>query len=109
MATLIKIEQGTAFHSGQNLCRSCVYGWVRETTKEEAIFCENVQPTIRMRDPVVRCSQYKDKTATSLNDMYKMAFILETDKRKNVVGFVSAKEWFKKNEDIDPEAWRVQA
>ena len=103
---LIKIRRGTVNSSGENLCRSCVSGWVREMDNGTVeIRCQIDEQ--ELTQAVRTCNKYTDRVAIGLNQMYQTARILEVDKRGQILGFITSKDWYKKHQDDDPDAWRV--
>jgi hypothetical protein len=44
---------------------------------------------------IVTCSRFDDRRLTSLNEMRRTAWILQTDEQHKTIGFVSNKQWRK--------------
>lgn len=102
----LKVRGGTVNSSGQNLCRSCASGWVRELDNGR-IEIRCMIDEQELHQPVRSCNRYNDKSKVDLNQMYQTARILEVDRRGQIVGFITSKDWYKKHQDDDPDAWRV--
>jgi len=51
------------------------------------------------------CSKYDDRRQPSLYDMRRMAWILRTDEKRNVVGFVSNQKWRQSKEFRNNPYW----
>jgi hypothetical protein len=64
---------------------------------EEYIHCSLMEKPIRMR--VTECNRYLDRSQPSLWVMKEFAWVLESDSRRQKIGFVTAKEWRKSNQD----------
>lgn len=101
MSTLLKIVRGTRSSELPRLCDSCQSGVVRRGASEsdEHIHCTVTERDVTMR--VVECSRYEDRTQPSLWDMRQIAWILQTDSKRQRIGFLRAKEWERKHEDED--------
>ncbi|HET8550108.1 MAG TPA: hypothetical protein VFL57_18990 [Bryobacteraceae bacterium] len=48
---------------------------------------------------VIECSRYVNRSEPSLYDMRQIAWVLQTDSRRQKIGFLRAKEWERKHED----------
>jgi hypothetical protein len=48
---------------------------------------------------VVECSRYGNRSEPSLYDMRQIAWVLQTDSRRQKIGFIRAKQWERKYED----------
>ena len=83
-------------------CNTCRSGLVTRGAAEsdEQVFCMMIkgQPVGR---PVVECNRYVNRTLPSLWDMRQIAWVLETDSKRQRIGFIRAKEWERKNEDCE--------
>jgi len=79
-------------HTG--LCGSCRYATLAETTNGKLLIeCDWFGRHIR--EPIVHCSKHSDLRSPSLSDMRNTAWILQTDEKKKVIGFISNQEWRK--------------
>jgi hypothetical protein len=81
------------------LCDTCQYGVVRRGAPEsdEEIFCTLTEQ--RLARAVVECNRYLDRTLPSLWDMRQIAWVLDTDSKRQRIGFIRAREWERNNPD----------
>lgn len=49
--------------------------------------------------PVVECSAYSYRTKPSLREMEEIAWVLQTDKKRQQVGFVSSADWRRQHDE----------
>ena len=98
---MIKVQDGTR-NDGKAICRTCQHGIVARGAADsnEFIHCGYIGRRITIT--VAECSKYVDSTTPSLNDMYNIAWILETSKNQRVIGFVSPQEWARKSGNAPP-------
>lgn len=91
-----KIQQN--FTNG--LCDNCsqFFAFVDSKNNMRAS-CNNTMPATRLKNPVVRCSDFIDKRAPSLYEMRQIAWVLETNEKQEAVGFVKPKP--RSNHDYD--------
>lgn len=98
----IKVHDGTPVHEGKGLCNSCKHSHVYRSGAESevTVLCTLSASgnSMRIKKPVVECSEYCNKTTKSLWDMEKIAWVLAT-KNGKPIGFLSAREARKKQED----------
>jgi hypothetical protein len=80
-------------------CRSCSTALGPAQTQDFS-FCHAFGLRILM--PVLHCTRYDDKRLPSLQDMYDQAFYLTTTDDKKPIGFVTAKEWYRRNSGSVP-------
>jgi hypothetical protein len=64
---------------------------------EEHVHCSLMEKPLRMR--VTECNRYIDRTQPPLWAMKEIAWVLESDSKRQKIGFVTAKEWRKLNEN----------
>jgi hypothetical protein len=97
--TQIKVFQGTRSVDAPRLCDSCSNGVVMRgpADSEEYIHCSLMEKPIKMR--VTECNRYVDRSKPSLWAMKEIAWVLQSDSKRQKIGFVTAKEWRKLNED----------
>jgi len=71
------------------MCDSCQSGVVRKGASEsdEHIFCTHINCGVEIR--VVECNQYQDRSQPSLWDMRQIAWVLQTDSKRQRIGFMS--------------------
>jgi hypothetical protein len=99
MSTRVKVLNGTRSLCAPRLCDTCQSGIVRRGPSEsnEEIYCTLMKRNVEMR--VVECSRYVDRSRPSLWDMRQIASVLQTDSKRQKIGFLRAKEWERKFED----------
>ena len=99
MGTRLKVLDGTRSLHAPRLCDTCRHGVVRRGAREsdETVFCTLTERALTTR--VVDCNRYIDRTAPSLWDMRQIAWVLQTDSRRERIGFIRAKAWEAKHED----------
>lgn len=56
-------------------------------TGDTVTFCNNMMVPFRVTRPVVRCTDFEDRTRENKYQMEKIAWTLTTDKKGNRVGF----------------------
>lgn len=89
--SVIKINRGTPDGSRESLCESCRHATIVEgvTFRERVVYCGELygmkQDNLPMK--VVRCSAYDNKSTPSLRSMELIAWTLQTDAGKKVIGF----------------------
>ena len=95
----IKVFQGTRSADAPRLCDSCSNGVVMRgaAESEERIYCMLMERALEMR--VTDCNRYLDRSAPPLWAMKEIAWVLESDSKRQKIGFVTAKEWRKLNEN----------
>jgi len=101
MSTRLKVLGGTRSMDAPRLCDSCQFGVVRRGAPEsdEEIFCKLTEQ--RLGRAVVECNRYVDRNLPSLWDMRQIAWVLDTDSKRQRIGFIRAREWEAKNPDDD--------
>ncbi|MBV9768887.1 MAG: hypothetical protein JOZ32_04895 [Bryobacterales bacterium] len=97
--TQIKIFQGTRSIEAPRLCDSCANGVVMRgpAESEEYVHCSLMKQPIQMR--VTECNRYVDRSQPSLWAMEEIAWVLQSDSKRQKIGFITAKEWRKLNEN----------
>jgi hypothetical protein len=97
--TQIKVFQGTRSVDAPRLCDSCSNGVVMRgpAESEEQVYCMLMERNIEMR--VTECNRFVDRARPSLWAMKEIAWVLESDSKRQKIGFVTAKEWRKLNEN----------
>lgn len=97
--TKIKVFQGTRSVDAPRLCDSCSSGVVMRgpAESEERVYCWLMEKPIEMR--VTECNRYVDRSQPSLRAMKEIAWVLQSDSKRQKIGFVTAKEWRKLNEN----------
>ena len=81
------------------LCDSCSNGVVMRgpADSEEYVYCSLMEKAIQMR--VTECNRYVDRAQPALWAMKEIAWVLEADSRRQKIGFITAKEWRKLNQN----------
>ncbi len=94
-----KVFQGTRSVDAPRLCDSCSNGVVLRgpADSEEYVYCSLVEKPIGMR--VTECNRYTDRTHAPLWAMQEIAWVLQVDPKRQKIGFMSAKEWQRLNEN----------
>ena len=94
------VENGTPI-DGNNLCRSCRYSTIARGLSEnqQIVKCSVLNKTVNFK--VVNCSNYDDKSKPSLISMSQIAWSLVTDRKKQTIGFVSPKEFYKNKDNYE--------
>ena len=97
--TQIKVFQGTRSVDAPRLCDSCSNGVVMRgpAESEERVYCMLMERKLEMR--VTECSRYLDRTQPPLWAMKEIAWVLQSDSKRQQIGFVTAKEWRQLNEN----------
>ena len=97
--TQIKVFQGTRSVDAARLCDSCSNGVVMRgpAESEERVYCMLMERKLEMR--VTECNRYVDRAQPSLWAMKEIAWVLQADSKRQKIGFISAKEWRKLNDD----------
>jgi hypothetical protein len=102
--TKIKVFQGTRSVDAPRLCDSCSNGVVMRgpADSEESVYCSLMERPLKMR--VTECNRYVDCARPALWAMKEIAWVLEADSKRQKIGFITAKEWRKlnQNEDLVP-------
>jgi hypothetical protein len=96
----IKIKGGTP-RSSDSLCQTCSRGHVIKgfRVSEEQVFCRYFYIEREIRFPVSACTFYEDSRLASKSEMEEIAWFLTTRKSGRTVGFVSAAQFRKMEED----------
>ena len=108
--TTIKIFQGTRSSESARLCDSCSNGVVMrgEAESEERVYCMLMERRLEMR--VTECNRYLDRSQPPLWAMKEIAWVLQSDTKRQKIGFVTAKEWRQRNENenLVPQQFEAQ-
>ncbi len=89
----IKIQGGTVRHDAESLCVTCRCATIVQgpSLRDRIVECNQLpEPRARIPFPVVSCSGYSDRRQPSIYDMREAAWILRTDSKHQVNGFVRA-------------------
>lgn len=101
MSTHLKVLRGTRSSNAARLCDTCQSGLVRKGAAEsdEHVYCTITEREVR--NWVVECNRYVNRSQPSLWAMKQIAWVLRTDSKRQAIGFVPAKEWERKHADED--------
>jgi hypothetical protein len=88
----IRIKGGTASESEASLCLSCRFAKVvlGRRLDEQIVGCGQLRAQVTFK--VTSCSEYVHRQHPSLWHMEDIAWVLRTDKRRNQIGFVRARD-----------------
>ena len=89
----VNVEGGAARHDGPSLCLSCRYATIVRgvSLRNEIIECQVLsQPRNHIAFPVTFCNGYVDRNHPRLSEMEEIAWVLQSDPKRNQVGFVKA-------------------
>lgn len=90
----LKVHEGTGRLTGEHLCRSCRYGFIRTDSAGETFTCTHydLESSARIRGKVTACNRYMNAALPSLGQMETVAWELKTDKSGKVAGFQPPKK-----------------
>jgi hypothetical protein len=99
MSMRLKVHGGTRSSHAPRLCDTCQSGVVTRgaSDSDEHVHCMITQK--RMRSAVVECNRYVDRSQPSIWDMRQIAWILQTDSKRQRIGFIRAKDWEREHEN----------
>jgi hypothetical protein len=91
-----KVIGGTPV-SGESLCKTCRAAQVIRglADSSESVLCRVGSVPARIGMPIIECSLYDDKRQPSRWDMEQIAWVLVTNKAGKAIGFVSAADFQK--------------
>lgn len=87
---MIKVRNGTIRTDVKDLCSSCSWA-IRRTDFNGQLIVKCTHFEIFLKQPTVECTSYDDKSKTSLDELYKTAWILHGNS-KGKIGFSPMKE-----------------
>lgn len=98
----IRVKGGTPLHA-ESLCRSCTQAHIVRgySASEEIVVCRATYPGRRVPFAVRDCTGYVSTTSQVLDDMEKIAWVLEPRGPKRRAGFLPASEWFERQSSDD--------
>jgi hypothetical protein len=93
----IHVRGGTpSQHNGKGLCENCRHGCVARGSRESEVLIScnvgYVDPTL-VPFQVVSCSRFSNCSDRDRMDMEKVAWVLNTSKSGQTLGFVSPHDW----------------
>lgn len=99
MATGLKVLNGSRSAHAPRLCDTCTSGVIRRgaAESEEHVYCNHIHRGVQMR--VVECNAYQNQNHPPLWAMKEIAWVLQTDSRREKIGFIKSTEWQRKHED----------
>lgn len=102
----VKIQGGTATSGEPSLCVTCRYATIIKGARlrDEIVECSELAfGRGRINFVVTTCSAYSDKRRPSIRAMEEIAWVLQSDPRKNQIGFVRASALKSKDRYVLPE------
>lgn len=91
----INVQGGTPLSGERSLCKNCRLGVTMSgENREEYTFCRYTERGVPFR--ITNCSQFDDKSTTSVHEMEKIAWKLCADKKGNTAGFLSPGDYVEK-------------
>ncbi len=84
-----------------SICKTCSYGRIMKgySMNERIYICDRYFEPIRVPFKVAECSDYLDKRLPDVEDMKKMAYILQERRTGHQTGFVRLSELRELEED----------
>lgn len=75
------------------LCLTCDEAFIRETARDRIVVCNFLyhDPTV-IKQPVLRCSGYRDKTQPAQHQLEKIAWTLDPNAKGREAGFQPPKK-----------------
>lgn len=94
---VLKIKGGTT--QGQtNLCKTCRDAHItRDRNNQEITVCNTGRARL-IKAPIAECNRYDNEALPSLYDLKAIAWVVNTDKKTNKVGFLSPDELRKRDQ-----------
>lgn len=90
----------TPDHS-KSLCDTCseCFKIKGESIKDEKTLCLIPYPAIEIECKVTECNSYRNKTTVSIEDMKRVAWIIETKGNGKTIGFIKPDQRTQKHKD----------
>ena len=103
----LKIRGGTADSSEPSLCLTCRFATVikGQRLREEIVECSRLSDDSRITFPVNFCTGYADRRHASIREMEEIAWVLQSDLRRNAIGFVKASKLKPQERYVLPDDW----
>lgn len=105
----LKIHGGTARDDEPSLCLTCRYATIirGKNLHDEIVECGLLyHENSRITFPVTYCSGYSDRRQPTLRHLEEIAWVLRTDRKKNPIGFVPARDLRRKERHVlDDDDW----
>lgn len=84
----INIRNGTPKNDRRALCLSCRFGFhTQSATGNDRILCTYLHKGLVVREKIVKCAMWEDKTKPNKYDFENLAWTLQTDKNRGPIGF----------------------
>lgn len=90
----LKMHQGTTSTSQGTLCSRCRYAQMIRMahSNEQRTICHQFGETTQIHGSVAECNRFDDCSQPTLHAMREIAWHVNSDPAKGVIGFISAKE-----------------
>ena len=92
MAISVKIRGGTAPEGAPSLCLTCRFAKIARGSRanDQIVYCSQLQREVAFR--ISSCTEFVDHGHPSLWQMEDIAWVLRTDSRRRVIGFVRSRD-----------------
>jgi hypothetical protein len=89
----LKMYRGTPTNdTPHGLCGTCVHGHIRrDVNNNEIVRCDETRPSSAIRYPITECSDYQDKSETSLYEYKQIAWMIDVNSKTGKIGFEKPK------------------
>jgi len=89
----IQVKDGTPLH-GESICATCSHALIVKGFRgsEEIVACRATYPALRVTFPVRECSSHADKNRQDLEEMERIAWVLQVRGSNRKAGFVPASQ-----------------
>jgi hypothetical protein len=103
----VNIKGGTANGNDPSLCVTCRHATIVKgpSAGDEIVECDRLYTSKRISFKVVSCSEYADRRQASLREMEEIAWVLRSDLKKGVIGFVKASALKPRERFVLPDDW----
>lgn len=105
----LKIRGGTARSDEPSLCLTCRHATIirGKNLDDEIVECRLLySDSSRITFPVTECSGYSDRRQPTLRHLEEIAWVLRTDRKRQPIGFVPARNLKPKDRHVlDEDDW----
>ncbi len=92
MAKLNIINGTPVNHHRHGICGTCVHSHItKDVNGTESVTCDEGRDRVVTRHPIIECSDYHNKSETSLFEYKQIAWIITVDAKANKIGFEKPK------------------